>query len=269
MKIFIMTDIEGVCGVVNFQDWTQPESKYYEEGRRLLTLEVNAAIEGFIAAGAEEILVVDGHGPGAVNPLLLDSRSEFLRGPTPGPYPFMLDETFDAMAWVGQHAKAGTEKAQMAHTGNFNVVDYKINGISVGEFAQIALCGAHYGVRSIFGSGDEAFTKEAAAFIPGIETVSVKRGIMPGSGDECDREAYIRRNNGAIHIHPEQARKRIREGAERALRRFAENKEQFHLPVIDPPYTKEVTYRRDGSRPAYTVKSEHPSSIIDLLNGKK
>jgi D-amino peptidase len=145
MKIYIMTDIEGVCGVVNFDDWALPQGRYYEEGKKLLTMEVNAAIEGFFAAGATEILVADGHGLGAINNILLDHRVSFLRGPVPGPYPFMLDETFDAIAWVGQHAKAGTECAHMAHTGSLNVIDYKINGISVGEFGQIALCRVLWG----------------------------------------------------------------------------------------------------------------------------
>lgn len=269
MKIFIMTDIEGVCGLVNFDDWALPEGRYYEDGKRLLTLEVNAAIDGFFAAGAAEIVVADGHGHGAINNLLLDSRVSYLRGPVPGPYPFMLDESFDAIAWVGQHAKAGTEKAQMAHTGSFNVIDYKINGVSVGEFAQIAMCAAVFGVRSIFGSGDEAFTKEAAELIPGIETVSVKRGLMPGSGDNLGSDAYKLRNNGAIHMHPEKAREQIRLGAERALRRFSESKEQFLLLKPSGPFTREITYRGEGARPAYTLKNEHPDRLIDLLNGVK
>lgn len=265
MKIYMMTDIEGVCGIVNFDDWAVPQGRYYEEGKKLLTLEVNAAIDGFMAAGATEIVVVDGHGHGAINNLLLDPRAQYLRGPVPGPYPFMVDETFDAIVWIGQHAKAGTPCAQMAHTGWFNVIDYRINGVSIGEFGQIALVGASFGVRSIFGSGDEAFTREASALIPGIETVSVKRGIMPGSGDELDSESYKLRNNGAVHMHPEKARVRIRQGAERALRRFAENPEQFPLFWLQPPYTREIRYRSEGTQPSTTVKSEH-TDIIELLN---
>jgi D-amino peptidase len=266
MKIYIMTDIEGVCGIVNFDDWCTPQGRYYEEGKKLLTLEVNAAIDGFMAAGATEILVVDGHGHGAINHLLLDPRAQFMRGPQPGPYPFMLDESFDAMAWVGQHAKAGTEKAHMAHTGSFDVIDFRINGVSVGEFGQMALCGAELGVRSIFASGDEALAQEAAALVPGIETVGVKRGLMPGSGDEYDGEGYKLRNNGAIHLHPEKARQLIRAGAERALRRFAASREQFALLELQPPFRKEVRYRSNGSKPARTVYAEHPDSVIGLLN---
>ncbi|MBP1991465.1 M55 family metallopeptidase [Paenibacillus eucommiae] len=270
MKIYIMTDMEGVCGVVNHDDWVTRQGIYYEEGKRLLTAEVNAAIAGFAAAGATEIRVMDGHGYGGINNVLLDRRASYVRGPSPypDPYPFTLDASFDAMAWVGQHAKAGTEYAHMAHTGWFNVLDYQINGISIGEFGQMAMCGAALGVRSIFGAGDEAFAQEAAALVNGIETVSVKRGFIPGSGDAYNTEGYKERNNGAIHMHPEVACELIRAGAERALRRFTEDREQFALLQLQAPYRREIRYRSDGTKAAYTHYSEHPDSVIDLLNGK-
>ncbi|MGH2354558.1 MAG: M55 family metallopeptidase, partial [Chloroflexota bacterium] len=62
MKIYIMTDMEGVAGVVSSVDYGAPDSRHYEVGRELTTLETNAAIEGALAAGAREFLVVDGHG---------------------------------------------------------------------------------------------------------------------------------------------------------------------------------------------------------------
>lgn len=265
MKIGLITDMEGVCGVVNYHDWATPQGKYYDNGKMLLTMEVNAAVEGFFEEGATAILVIDGHGSGGVNNEHLDERVHYLRGPTPGPYPFMIDESFDALAWVGQHAKAGTECAHMAHTGSFDVIDYKINNLSIGEFGQIALCGAEFGVRSIFGSGGEAFTKEASRLIEGVETVSVKCGIMPGKGDECNVSEYIHRNNGAIHLHPKEAREKIKAGAKRALNRFMQDKEQFELLKIKPPFIKEVSYRDTDTKKAHSKKTEH-SDIISLLN---
>ena len=58
MRIYLVTDLEGVCGVMNFRDWCTPESRYYEEAKRLLTAEVNAAVEGFLAGGAAEVTAV-------------------------------------------------------------------------------------------------------------------------------------------------------------------------------------------------------------------
>lgn len=122
--------MEGVCGVVSHDEWVTPQGRYYEEGNRLLTLEINAAVEGFIEAGGSEFLVIDGHGYGGIQPELLHPHVQYCRGPWPGPSPFMLDESFDAIAWVGQHAKAGTEYAHMAHTGSMNVTGITSNGIS-------------------------------------------------------------------------------------------------------------------------------------------
>ncbi|GAA3404465.1 M55 family metallopeptidase [Paenibacillus hodogayensis] len=267
MKVMVMTDMEGVAGMINHDDWVVPGARYYEEGKKLLTLETNAAIEGLAAGGFTEFLVVDGHGYGGVNHLLLDPRAQFARGPYDGNLYTLLNPSFDAIVWVGQHAKAGTPYAQMAHTGWFNVIDCTINGVSVGEFGQVALCAASYGVRSIFGAGDEAFAKEAAELVPGIETVSVKRGLVPGSGDEFNTEGYKERNNGAIHLHPEVARAHIREGAEKAARRFADNREPFTLLKTEAPFRREIRYRSDGTTAAYTRRDEY-DNIISLLGGK-
>ena len=75
MKIAIMTDCEGVAGVINSTDWIHPDSKYYEKTKVLLTEEVNAAIRGLYDAGATETVVIDAHGPGAINIELLDKRA--------------------------------------------------------------------------------------------------------------------------------------------------------------------------------------------------
>src|SRR5512136_889905 len=79
ISVYIMTDMEGVAGVLDFENWTSPESRYYDDGKEFLTLEVNAAIEGFARGGATEFLVVDGHGYGGINPKLLDRRAELAR----------------------------------------------------------------------------------------------------------------------------------------------------------------------------------------------
>jgi hypothetical protein len=58
MKVFLSTDMEGTAGVV---DWSQCRgpSQEYEYYRGQLQAEVNAAIDGALAAGATEFLVND------------------------------------------------------------------------------------------------------------------------------------------------------------------------------------------------------------------
>lgn len=265
MKLYMMTDLEGVAGVINFQDWTGPRKPYYELAREFLTAEVNAAIDGFFEGGATEMLIADGHGPGAVNIHQLDPRVEYMRGWGEGPWPLTLDESYDALVYVGQHAKAGTEYGHLAHTQGTNYLDLSINDISIGEFGQLAMCASELGVRTIFGSGDKAFTEEAQKLVPGIETVAVKRGIKPGKGDNLTQEEYAKFTASARHFSPVKARRLIREGALRAIKRAQE--EDFGIIELSPPFERVVKFRPSANNPNWTISREtHPSSVIALMN---
>lgn len=266
MRVFIMTDMEGVAGVLDSENWCLLESRYYEPGKELLTREVNAAVEGFVAGGAEEILVADGHGWGGISPSLLHPAAEMVRNwPGGNPHPFTMDDRpFDVAAWIGQHPKAGTIGGHLCHTGNMGVRDLSINGVSVGEFGQLVFCAGELGIRAIFGSGCEAFTKEAKALVPGIETVAVKRGTQTQPGHNLPEGGYRRHNTGAIHLSPEAARNRIRAGAQRAIERA--RKEDFGLVKLDPPFKRVTVYRGTELDPPRIRRDEHPDSVIGLLN---
>jgi len=268
MKIGIMTDMEGVAGIINYEDWVLPGGRYYERGKEFLTEEVNAAIDGFYSAGATEIteiIVIDGHGAGGIDPWLLDERAQLSRGW--GVYhQFGLNNGFDAVAWIGQHAKAGSLFAHIAHSGSHYVLENKINGISMGEFGECAAIGGFYGASAIFGSGDRAFTEEAKALIPHIHTVEVKYGVNPNDGSECDMESYARHALGAVHIHPKRARALIREAAENALRDFAENREKYPPLRLEPPYTVETWFRKNGENPPHKITRRHDSDIVAMYS---
>ncbi|MEA4822721.1 MAG: M55 family metallopeptidase [Clostridiaceae bacterium] len=267
MRVCIMTDLEGVACVMNAPDWIYPQSRYYEDGKRLLTEEVNAAVEGFTAAGATKIVVQDGHGHGAINGLLLDERAELQRGWGRMPYPFGVDGGFDCIAWVGQHPKAGTAYGHICHTGSFHVLDVSINDISVGEFGECGFCALEYGVVPIFGSGCEAFAKEARELFPGIGTVAVKRGLMELAGDDCTAEEYEGWNAGAIHLQHRRACRLIRDGAYEALKRFQITPESFSSNFPAAPYTLVMKLRPDKDNPEpRTVTRTHPASVTGLLN---
>ena len=264
MRIYLMTDMEGVCGITNWADWCSPEGRYNDKGKALLTAEANAAVEGFLAGGAAEIMVADGHGSGGIDASLLHPQAELMRG-WPELWPFFLDKKrYDAVAWVGQHAKAGTPLAHLAHTQSFAYRDESINGVSVGEFGQFALCAGELGVPVIFGSGDQAFTEEAQALVPGVETVAVKRGTQPDPGHYLTSKAYGLHNVHAIHLSPTAARKRIREGAQRAVERA--RKELFSLFKLDPPYERVTVLRSNETEPPRIARNTHPESIVKLFN---
>ena len=264
MRIYIMTDLEGVCGVMNFADWCRPESRYYEKAKELLTLEANAAVEGFLEAGATEITVADGHGPGAVDGTLLHKEACLLRG-WPDRYPLLLDgEKHDAVAWVGQHPKSGAVGGHLSHTQGFAVRDISVNGVSVGEFGQFAMCATELGARAIFASGDEAFAAEAWELVPGIETVAVKRGSATTPGHHLPAKGYAGHNVAAVHLSPEVARARIRQGAQRALGRAKE--EDFGLVDIRPPYERVIVMRSTETEGPSVCRVQHETSVAALFN---
>ena len=263
MKIYIMTDLEGVAGVLDFDNWCTPESRYYDAAKELLTLEVNAAVQGFVAGGADEIVVADGHGHGAIDPAIIHPRAMLMRG-WPVGFPLGLDSSFNAIAWVGQHAKSGAEFAHLAHTQSFSMLDYSINEVSVGEFGQMALCALELGVRPILGAGDLAFTKEAEALFPEIKTVAVKYGTTPGIGEECTAEEYRGRNGAAVHFSPEKAREMLTEAAMRAV----SNARDVGPAFLDmqPPYEIVSKWRADASKPARSDTISRMSSISEAVN---
>ncbi|MHB0858625.1 MAG: M55 family metallopeptidase [Anaerolineae bacterium] len=271
MRVYLMTDMEGVAGVLDHDNWCQPPGsrypgRYYDLGREFLTLEVNAAVDGLFAGGAEAVTVSDGHGAGGINPNLLDERARLLRG-WPTGWPVGLDAGYDAVAWVGQHAKAGTTLAHIAHTQWFNYIDLSVNDVSIGEYGQLALCAGELGLPALFASGDRAFCEEAQRLTPGVVTVAVKEGLEPDDGRTLDTNAYMAHNLAAIHLQPQAARKVIRQGALDAARRFCSDGDACQPLHLQAPYERVTLLRRDESHDSVRVhRCRHPDSIAALLN---
>lgn len=259
MKVYVMTDLEGCAGIPSWHDYGAPEHRWYEYARELVTLEVSAAIQGCLDAGADEILVIDGHGHGAINPVLLHPEAKLLFGRPMG-YPFGCDDTFDAAMMVGQHAKSNTDGGHISHTGSFAVEEDSINGVSVGEMGKNMLFTAYFGVPVVLVCGDVAAEEEAKALVPNIETVAVKEGLKRGRACGLTGEENGRFNGAAIHIHPTKARELIREGARRAIERVGEI-ERFWL---EPPYQRVLTMRKTDEAPQKTGKAS-ADDILELL----
>jgi D-amino peptidase len=223
MKLYILTDIEGVAGVANFEDYSYSTGRFYPQSRHLLTLEVNAAVDGALAAGADDILVWDGHGPGAINVEELHPEAKLLHG-TGVPRTLGLDGSFDALFFVGQHAMNKAERAGLAHTYSSRTVEHMfLNGERIGEFGMRAILAGCFNIPVVLVTGDTAMREEAVRYIPNIEAVVVKESLNISS---------------AITLSPQKARALIREGAERALRR----KEEIEPYRAPSPYELVVQY---------------------------
>src|SRR5213592_2803170 len=184
MKVYVISDMEGVAGIVKWQQTTGGDPMY-EEGRRLYTEEINAAVRGAKAAGATEIVVMDCHGAGgawtfnSLVPDLLDPDCEFVVQEEWTHYTAFLESGCDAALFVGMHAMNGTADGVLNHT--VSGVDWQnlwFNGTLVGETGiNAALCGT-WGCPVLLVTGDTASCREARELLgDGLTTVEVKQGI--------------------------------------------------------------------------------------------
>ncbi|MBI4026755.1 MAG: M55 family metallopeptidase [Verrucomicrobia bacterium] len=177
MKVYIWCDMEGVAGV---SIWNQvmPEHPLYQESRRLMTEEINAAAQGAFDAGATYVLVDDGHWFGHnLMPSMLDPRVECVMG-YDRDFLMELDGSFDLLLGIGAHAKAGAVGANLGHTMDPDRwVELKVNGHSVGEIGLVGAVAGEHGVPFALITGDDKACAEAAALIPGVVQACVKKGI--------------------------------------------------------------------------------------------
>ena len=171
--VFVITDAEGVGGVCR-QDQTEPKD---QEMRQLLTGEVNAAVEGFLAGGAGEVVVWDGHdGSQTLSTLTIHPKAKLLIGDV-GPS-MMMDRHYSAVAYVGQHSKANVRGGIMAHSySSLGIQNMLLNGKTVGEIDVIAAMAGHFGIPVIMLSGDQAAANELHEIVPDAEVAMVKESL--------------------------------------------------------------------------------------------
>ena len=197
-SIFLITDAEGVGGVCR-QDQTEPKDS---EMRQLLTGEINAAVEGFFAGGADEVVVWDGHdGSQTLSTLTIHPKAKLLQGGVGAS--MLMERRWSAVAYVGQHSKANVKGGVMAHSYSSQGIQMmKLNGKPVGEIDMIAALAGHFGSPAIFLSGDKAAADELREIVPQAEVAVVKEGLA----------RYT-----CISLSAPSARELIREGARKSV----------------------------------------------------
>ncbi len=214
MKVLISADMEGTCGVVSWVHVMPPEyvgnsepsnQSEYDRARLRMTREVNAAIEGALEAGADEVIVNDSHdGMRNLIPEQLHPDCRFIAG-NDKPLGMMQGvdlEGVGAVFYTGYHAKAGTPNGPLAHTWTGWLNDVRIDGQSTGEFGINAVVAGHYGVPVVLATGDDlAVTQVKAQLGDQVVAVAVKQGLSTFA---------------AINVHPDKACDMIRKGARTA-----------------------------------------------------
>jgi len=218
LKVYISADMEGVTGTVS-RSQVSSSGRDYSLGRELMIAETNTAISAAIEAGATEVVVNDSHGSQTnLLPTKFDRRAVLITG-SPKPLGMMqgIDESFDAVIFIGYHARASTAEGVMDHTYSGQLKHVRLNGVEVGEYGLNGSLAGHFGVPVVFISGDKAVVDQARELIPRIGGVAVKEAIGV---------------TAARSLHPEEARERIAAGVKAALARHKEIQPvQFSEPV--------------------------------------
>jgi D-amino peptidase len=229
--VFVITDAEGVGGVCR-QDQTDPKD---QEMRQLLTGEINAAVEGFLTGGADEVIVWDGHdGSQTLSTLTIHPKARLLMGALGAS--MLMDRHFSAVAYVGQHSKANVRGGIMAHSySSLGIQNMLLNGKPVGEIDVIAAMAGHFGTPVIMLSGDQAAANELHEIVPDAELAVVKEGIG----------RYT-----CISLSAAAARDAIREAARRSMAKIGAIKPY----IVAGPVTLQVEYTTRNSLPVDAEK---------------
>jgi D-amino peptidase len=249
VKVFVISDMEGISGIVRPQQ-TDASHSMYEEGRKLYTEEINATVRGAKAGGATEVVVMDCHGAGSGNdfnslvPELLDPDCEFVVQEHWTEYTGFLEQGADAALFVGMHAMAGTGDGVMNHTvSGRDWQNLWFNDRLVGETGiNAALCG-NWGCPVLLVTGDDAACREGRALLgDGLTTVSVKEGLSALS---------------ARMLPPARARELVEAGAKQAVSNLRA------VEPYDPGRPSEIRVEFKSTIPASKLRFRAGVELVD------
>lgn len=237
-KVFVSVDMEGIWGVVH-SEHVSPGSPDYTHARRWMADDVNAIAAGLIEAGAGEVVVNDSHG--GMRNLVADALNPkvSLVSGSPKPLGMMqgIDDTYQAVVFVGYHARAGSAPAILDHTISSAIIrGIRVNGQELPELGLNAALAGYFKVPVILLTGDTETCAQARALLgPALQTAAVKEAI----------------GRTAARMYPmETARARLKEAAKAALAGRA-SAQPFR---IEGPYTFEVDFHT-------SAQAELPSGL--------
>jgi D-amino peptidase len=234
MKVFVSFDMEGVAGIVDWSQCQPSGGAAYQQGCELLLGEVNAAIEGALAGGADEVVLNDSHGAMFnLDPGQLREPATYISGRHKPDYMMEgLDGGYGAVFFVGYHGSISGEASTLSHTYNPEVVSgVRLNGEYVGESGINALVACALA--------------EAERIAPDSVTVRTKQS---------------RSRFSAHHLHPAVARTRIKDGACEAIQAVAAG--NIGTPRIELPATLDIEFQNsDMAEMASWVKGVERTGV--------
>ena len=259
MKLLISADMEGISGIVDWDQVRPGHPEYLSRGRHLMTGDVNAAVNGAFEGGVAEVVVSDGHW-NATNILIeeLDSRARLNSG-TPSPFAMLqcIDDkpAPDAVMLLGYHALAGTKKGVLDHTwSNERVRGVWLNEVLVGEIGLNAALAAEYGAPVIALTGDQHACAEGQDLLGPALEIAVVKNATGRFAAQC--------------LPLAESRERICEAAARAIIKFRDGRaarpytvsapvrlavEFMDTQHVDRAFLMPGTERAGGTRLEYTA----------------
>jgi D-amino peptidase len=240
-SIYVSCDMEGTAGVSSWKQVDPDDRREYPIFRRLMTLEVRAAIEGAREGGARRLLVNDSHW--SMRNLLFDDLpdDDDLRVVSGAPKPWSmmqgLESHFDGAFFTGYHAKAG-DPATLSHTYSDDIYCVSINDRPCSEALLNAALAGSRGVPVLLITGDRTIVDESTRALPWAVGVAVKDAIGYSAIES---------------LTPDAARAAIRAGAREATARIGQAR-----PFTFGPPPLELTIETAGV--------EH-ADFIELMPG--
>ncbi|CEG21962.1 D-aminopeptidase [Planococcus massiliensis] len=202
MKFYLSMDMEGVTALPDYT-YVMSKEPNYERGRRLMTQDANAIIQGAYEQGAARFVINDSHSK--MNNLIAEDLHEEAELITGGVKRLSmvegLDSSFDGLLLAGYHARAG-QKGVMSHAMVFAVRSMWINETEIGELGFNAYVAGHFGVPVLFVAGDDCACREAEALIPNVVTAAVKESIT---------------RSAVKTLHPKKAQQLLKEKTKEAI----------------------------------------------------
>jgi D-amino peptidase len=222
--VFMITDAEGVAGICR-QEQTEPKDP---ELRQRLTGEINAAVEGFLEGGVDEVIVWDGHdGSATLSASTIHPKAKLMIGGAG--LSMTLERGYAGIAFIGQHAKAGVRAGIMAHSySSLGIQNILLNGKPVGETETRTMLAGWFKTPVILLTGDDAAVAEIKALAPDAETAAVKEGLA---------------RHTCISLSASAARTLIKDAARRAAARIGSVKPYR----VEGPVTIEIEYTTRNS----------------------
>lgn len=228
MKIFISADIEGVNSINSWRETDAPNPEY-QQFKKQMNNEVFHACKGALKAGVKDILVKDAHDTAKnLDISLLPDEVILHRGWEGSPASMMagLDESFDAVLFIGYHSAAGTAGNSLSHTMNTRLNYVKINGELASEFTINSLYASYLGVPVAFLSGDEALTIAVQKVNPNIKVVATKQGV----------------HSATVSKHPNVTNTQIEESVAKSLKDLTKD----NLVKLPNKFDIEVNFKYHG-----------------------